>query len=144
MHSLLNPRSMQFDFTVPSMALSEGIQKVGGFSRGWHHHNSVRLGIRKENDYYALYLYAYVKGERIEKRISNVFEAVDLHVNLKFENHCVSAEVTYPNGNVFSKWHYFKSDYSLPIGYVLESYAEEDYTGKEIEFNVELRNLKVG
>ena len=143
MDFLLNPRSMQFDFTVPKMAKSEGVQKAGGFSRGWHHHNSVRLGIRKENDYYTLYLYAYVKGERIEKRISNVFESVELHVNLKFENRCVSAEVTYPNGNVFSKWHYFKSDYSLPIGYVLESYAEEDFTNKEIEFNVELKNVVI-
>ena len=140
---LINPRSMQFDFTVPSMAKSEGVQKVGGFSRGWHHHNSVRLGIRHENDYYALYLYAYVKGERIIKRISNVFYGVDLHVRLDFTPRCVFAEVTYPNGNVFSKWHYFKSDYSLPIGYVLGPYAEEDHTNKQIEFNVELRNLLI-
>lgn len=143
MRLLWNPSVMTFDFIVPEMDASEGVQKIAGFSRGWHHWNSVRLGIRKENDYYALYLYAYVKGERIIKRLGNVYENVKLNVCLKFTHRCVSADVTFPSGNLFSKWHYFKSDYSLPIGYRLYSYAESDLTGRKIEFNVELNNVVV-
>ena len=143
MRLLWNPTVMTFDFIVPEIDASDGVQKVGGFSRGWHHHNSVRLGIRKENDYYALYSYAYVKGERIIKRLGNVYENVKLQVCLKFTPRYVCADVTFPSGNLFSKWHYFKSDYSLPIGYRLYPYAESDITGREIEFNVKLNNVVI-
>lgn len=69
MKLILNPKTLTFTFEIPAMPSTNGVQKILGFSRGWHHWNSVRLGIRKENDYCVLYLYAYVRGERIVKRI---------------------------------------------------------------------------
>ena len=144
MRLLWNPTVMTFNFTVPEMQQSEGVQKVGGFSRGWHHKNSIRLGIRKESDYYALYLYAYVKGERIIKRIGNVYEEVNLEVKLQFKPRCVSVDVMFPSGNTFSKWHYFTSDYSLPIGYQLYPYAETDGKNpKRVPLNVKLNNVVI-
>lgn len=140
MRLLLNPTVMSFDFIVPEMKASEGIQKIAGFSRGHHHKNSIRLGIRKENEYCVLYLYAYINGERISKRICNVFEDVKLWATLTFGRRYVSVKVQFANGTEYEAWEYFRHRFTFPIGYELYSYAEEDASGKEIDFYVIINN----
>lgn len=133
---LLNPRQMTFDFIVPDMEPSEGVQKIAGFSRGWHHWNSVRLGIRKENDYCMLYAYVYRNGERIIERMGKVNIGDKINVILEWE-HYITVEA-----NVL--FNCFQAPFlSNPIGYQLGNYAEKDYTGKRIKFNCEIFNLKI-
>jgi len=144
MKLLYNPRIMTFDFVVPNMPATEGVQKIAGFSRGWHHWNSVRLGIRKENDYCVLYLYAYVSGKRIIKRIGKVAVGSELSVVLRFTRRFVSASFTNLINTEQSRWHYFDNMFTFPIGYQLGNYAEEDYTGARITFKCEVGNVVVG
>lgn len=143
MKILLNPKGMSFDFIVPQISPSEGVQKIAGFSRGWHHKNSIRLGIRKENDYCVLYLYAYINGERVIKRICNVYEDIKLWATLTFRRRCLSVKIKFPGGNSFESWHHFTPKFTFPIGYQLYSYAEEDGSDKKIPIECNVKNIKI-
>ena len=88
MKLLLNPKTYTGKFTVKHLKPTEGVQKVGGFSRGLHQAkkylpkwinkfaNSVRLGIRNEvtpgtnKSRYPLYLYTHINGEQLTERIT--------------------------------------------------------------------------
>ena len=143
MKLLWNPTIMSFDFVVPGMLPSEGIQKISGFSRGWHHKNSVRLGIRKENEYYVLYLYAYIRGERVSKRICDVYEDTKLHAILTFNRTCVSVKIQFANGNEYESWCYFNSMFTFPVGYRLYPYAENDNNDRPIQMDVVINNIAI-
>jgi hypothetical protein len=141
---LINPHTLSFSFEVPEMGQTEGVQKILGFSRGYHHWNSVRLGIRKENDYCVLYLYAYVRGERIIKRIGKVAVGSELMVSLRFDRRFVSASYTNLINTEQSQWHYFTPQLTMPIGYLLNSYFETDAPeNKVIPFDVEIWDVKI-
>jgi hypothetical protein len=141
---LINPHTLTFSFEVPEILASEGVQKILGFSRGYHHWNSVRLGIRKENDYCVLYLYAYVRGERIVKRMGKVAVGSELNVLLRFDRRFVSATVISLINTEQSQWHYFTPQLTVPVGVLLHPYFETDAPeNKVMPFDVEIWDVRV-
>jgi hypothetical protein len=141
---LWNPHTLTFSFEVPEMPQTTGVQKILGFSRGYHHWNSVRLGIRKENDYCVLYLYAYVRGERIVKRMGKVAVGSELKVLLRFDRRFASASYTNLINTEQSQWHYFAPQLTIPIGVLLNPYFETDSPeNKVMPFKVKIWDIKV-
>jgi hypothetical protein len=141
---LWNPHTLTFSFEVPEMPASEGVQKILGFSRGWHHWNSVRLGIRKENDYCVLYLYAYVRGERIIKRMGKVAVGSELMVSLRFTRRFASASYTNLINTEQSQWRYFTPQLTMPVSVLLSPYFETDAPeNKVMPFDVSIWDIKV-
>ena len=135
MRLLLNPTVMSFDFIVPEMKPSESIQKIAGFSRGHHHKNSIRLGIRKENDYCVLYFYAYIKGQRTIQRIGKyeIGELVKCELNWGSYIECKAND-----GYAFR----IAPRHSFPIGYQLFPYAEKDgVRGVEVPIDIDIMDL---
>ena len=141
---LWNPHTLTFKFEVPEMGQTTGVQKILGFSRGYHHWNSVRLGIRKENDYCVLYLYAYVRGERIITRIGKVAVGSELMVSLRFDKLFVSVSVINLINTEQSQWHYFAPQLTVPFGVLLHPYFETDAPeNKVMPFGVEIWDVKI-
>jgi hypothetical protein len=141
---LWKPHTLSFTFEVPEMPASEGVQKILGFSKGWHHWNSIRLGIRKENDYCVLYLYAYVRGERIVKRIGKVAGGSELKVLLRFDRRFASASYTNLINTEQSQWHYFTPQLTMPIGVLLNPYFETDSPeNKVMPFDVRISDVRL-
>jgi hypothetical protein len=136
---LINPRSLSFKFIVPNMEDSVGIQKVMGFSRGYHHSNSIRLGIKKKKDAIILYLYMYVKGEFMIKPLHKTFKVGDkLSCILEFKDNVMVANV-----DGYESWHYFERMCTLPIGYQLNPYAEKDgVENEQIELKIDIWDVK--
>lgn len=137
MKLLLTPKTLTFTFEIPAMEKTEGVQKILGFSRGWHHWNSVRLGIRKENDYCVLYLYAYVHGERIIKRLGKVIIGSVCHCIIDFGSDIfIAANDLVANTDA--------PLISNPIGYLLRPYLETDAPeNKRKPFDVKIWDIKV-
>jgi len=146
---LYNPTSLTCQIVIPDLPPCKGIQKFVGFSRGWHHWNSVRLGIRKENDYCVLYLYAYVRGERIVKRCNwRVYVGDKLTVIVRW--HKTGLIVLFGNEadcathyveHTFKDYIYIKG---LPIGYLLYPYFETDAPeNKRKPLDVRIWNVKI-
>jgi len=143
MKLLFSPHTLTFSFEVPEMPQTNGVQKILGFSRGYHHWNSVRLGIRKENDYCVLYLYAYVRGERIIKRIGKVTVGIEIKVELRFNNGYVSIDCYRYNTLIWSHTHTYVPLWTLPIGYLLNPYFETDAPeNKVMPFDVRIWDIK--
>ena len=135
MRLLFNPTKLTCDFFVPNIEKSDGVQKVIGFSRGWHHWNSIRLGIRKENDYCVLYFYAYIKGQRIIQRIGKyeIGEKVSVELNWGSYIECKAND-----GYAFR----IAPRHSLPIGYMLYPYAEKDgVEGVKVDIDIVIMDL---
>jgi hypothetical protein len=131
------PTKLTCEFIVPDIEKSDGVQKVIGFSRGWHHWNSIRLGIRKENDYCVLYFYAYIKGQRTIQRIGRyeIGELVNCELNWGSYIECKAND-----GYAFR----IAPRHSLPLGYQLYPYAEKDgVEGIEVPIDIEIMNLCV-
>jgi hypothetical protein len=137
---VINPKTMTFVFTVPNMQPSEGIQKIAGFSRGHHHVNSVRLGINHSGDSSVcrLFLYAYLNGKQISKYIGEVSIGQKCSVVLQMKPYEYYAIV-----NDMATGLSFPRRRTLPIGYTLKPYAEEDYTGVQVPFDVDVKNIVV-
>ena len=132
-----NPTKLTCEFIVPDIDKSDGVQKVCGFSRGWHHWNSIRLGIRKEDTYIVLYFYAYIKGERTIQRIGRyeIGELVKCELNWGIYIECKAND-----GYAFR----IAPRHSLPLGYQLYPYAEKDGTEDiKVPFDIEIMNLCV-
>jgi hypothetical protein len=130
-----NPTKLTCEFIVPNIDKSDGVQKVVGFSRGWHHWNSIRLGIRKENDYCVLYFYAYIKGERTIQRIGRyeIGELVKCELNWGSYIECKAND-----GYAFR----IAPKHSLPIGYMLYPYAEKDgVEGVQVDIDIVIMDL---
>jgi len=146
MKLLYKPTKLTCEFIVPDLDKSHGVQKVIGFSRGWHHYNSIRLGIRKEDTYIVLYFYAYINGKRVIQRLGRFRVIQRLG---RFE---IGEKV-----EVMLQWGYYieckaNDKYAFrvapkrcfPIGYQLFPYAEKDgVRGVEVDFDVEISNLCV-
>jgi len=137
MRLLWNPQTLSFTFEIPEMPQTDGVQKILGFSRGYHHWNSVRLGIRKENDYCVLYSYIYRNGKRIINRMGTAKVGDNLKCVLSWNNTIY----------VRAGWNFDvegKPKFSNPIGYLLMPYQEKD--GKEnkvIPFKVRIWDIQV-
>lgn len=127
MNPHLNKTTQTFHFRVTDMVATDGVQKVKGFSRGYHHANSVRLGIRKENDYYVLYLYAYDNYIRINKRMCVCYLGDVVTCTLKMDRYIISADVMINHKPAAFASHARKNPTKLcPIGYDLRPYFELD------------------
>jgi len=142
MRILWNPTQLTCNLTIGDWPAVEGIQKITGFSRGWHHWNSIRLGYnRSENtNFVRLFLYAYVKGKRNEQLITTVKVGTKVDVELSFKHHVFAAIIRGKFGQ------YSKVEYApiyFPIGYQLFPYAEIDGTEKRTPFNPDIRDLVV-
>jgi hypothetical protein len=134
---LFNPHTLTFKFEVPEMPATEGVQKILGFSRGYHHWNSVRLGIRKENDYCVLYLYAYRNGKRISKRMGRFEIGKEVMCQLSWGNGIVAV------ANV--RWESIKAPLiSNPISYLLRPYFETDAPENKVRaFDVRIWDVRL-
>ena len=142
MRLLFRPIKLTCEFIVPDIEKSDGVQKVIGFSRGWHHWNSIRLGYnRSENtNFVRLFLYAYVKGKRNEQLITTVKVGTKVDVELSFKHHVFAAIIRGKFGQ------YSKVEYApiyFPIGYQLFPYAEIDGTEIRSKFNPDIRDVVV-
>lgn len=160
MNLLFNPRGMSFDFTVGDWEPCEGVQKLGGFAVGlafhrvpyfpyWHHSNSIRLGYNRDTKTspVRLFLYAYVAGKLIDPKecvlgLFNVGSKLEAH--LYWNLSLCGIEIYKQRGYRFPTHDVYKQRFNktLPIGYKLHPYAEEDRTQKRLDFNVELTNVK--
>ena len=137
MRLLYKPTKLTCDFIVPDIEKSDGVQKVIGFSRGWHHWNSIRLGIRKEENYCVLYFYAYIKGERTIQRIGRyeIGELVNCELNWGSYIECKAND-----GYAFR----VAPKCCLPIGYQLYPYAEKDgVEGVKVDIDIVIMDLKI-
>ena len=137
MKLLYKPTRLTCEFIVPDLEKSHGVQKVIGFSRGWHHYNSIRLGIRKEDTYIVLYFYAYINGKRVIQRLGRFEIGEQVSVTLQWGYYIECKANDKYAFRVAPKR-------SFPIGYQLYSYAEKDgVRGVEIDFDVEISNLRI-
>ncbi len=137
MKLLFKPKRLTCEFIVPDIEKSDGVQKVIGFSRGWHHYNSIRLGIRKEDTYIVLYFYAYINGKRVIQRLGRfeIGEQVSVVLQWGYYIECKAND----------KYAFrVAPKHSFPIGYQLYSYAEKDgVRGVEVDIDIEINNLKI-
>jgi hypothetical protein len=117
---------MTFDFVVPDILPTEGVQKIAGFSRGHHHRNSIRLGInRSVGEPPRLWMYAYVNGQRMQKLICKAKAGTKLFCCLQLCHVLASAVVSSIEG--MDEAHYDHAKARLfPIGYRLKQYFEFD------------------
>jgi hypothetical protein len=137
MKLLWKPTKLTCDIVIPDLEKSDGVQKVIGFSRGWHHYNSIRLGIRKEDTYIVLYFYAYIKGERTIQRIGRFEIGENVSVELHWGSYI---ECKANDGYAFR----IAPRHSLPLGYLLYPYAEKDgVEGVQVPIDIEIMNLKI-
>jgi hypothetical protein len=137
MKLLYKPTNLSCEFIISDFAKSEGVQKVIGFSRGWHHWNSIRLGIRKEENYCVLYFYAYIKGQRIIQRLGrySIGELVKVRLHWGYYIECKAND-----GYAFR----VAPKCSFPIGYLLYPYAEKDgVEGIKVPIDIKIMNLKI-
>lgn len=135
MRLLWKPTKLTCDIVIPDLAKSDGVQKVIGFSRGWHHYNSIRLGIRKEDTYIVLYFYAYINGKRVIQRIGRfeIGELVKCELNWGSYIECKAND-----GYAFR----IAPRHSLPIGYQLYPYAEKDGVDSvQVPINIVIMDL---
>ena len=137
MKLLYKPTKLTCDIIVPDLAKSDGVQKVIGFSRGWHHYNSIRLGIRKEDTYIVLYFYAYIDGKRVIQRLGRfeIGEIVSVVLQWGYYIECKANE-RYAFRVAPKR--------SFQIGYQLYPYAEKDgVRGVEVDFDIVIMDLKI-
>ncbi len=142
MKLLYNPTQLTCNLPIGDWKPSKGIQKITGFSRGWHHWNSIRLGYnRSENtNFVRLFLYTYVKGKRNEQLIITVEVGTKVDVELSFKHHVFAAIIRGKFGQ------YSKVEYApiwFPIGYQLFPFAEIDGTEIRTPFNPDVRDVVV-
>jgi hypothetical protein len=141
---LWNPQTLTFKFEVPEMPATTGVQKILGFSRGYHHWNSIRLGIRKENDYCVLYLYAYVRGELFIERLGKVAIGEKIKAIISLKRNYYSVNIFSFGQLVYSLTDSFHGKLFFPIGYLLTSYFETDAPeNKVMAFDVRIWNIQV-
>jgi hypothetical protein len=137
MKLLWKPTKLTCDIVIPDIEKSDGVQKVIGFSRGWHHWNSIRLGIRKEDTYIVLYFYAYINGKRVIQRLGRFEIGENVSVELQWGSYI---ECKANDGYAFR----IAPRHSFPIGYQLYSYAEKDgVEGVQVPIEIEIMNLCV-
>jgi hypothetical protein len=143
MKPLLNPTHLACSLEIGDWKPVQGIQKIIGFSRGWHHWNSIRLGYnRSENtNFVRLFLYTYVKGKRNEQLIGTWQIGTKLDVELTFKHHVFSAIIRGEFGQ-YSKVQY--APIWFPIGYLLRPYYETDAPENKVRaFSPKIWDIRV-
>ena len=146
MRILWNPTQLTCNLTIGNWPACEGIQKITGFSRGWHHWNSIRLGYNRSDGakFVRLFMYAYVSGKQVSILIGEFNVGAKVKVNLEMTNTDYYVSVVVPGMAVRCKQIKFDNHrFTLPIGYQLFPYAEIDGTEKRTPFNPDIRDLVV-
>ena len=141
---LYNPTHLTCSLEIGDWKPVQGVQKILGFSRGWHHWNSIRLGYnRSENtDFVRLWLYTYVKGKRNEQLIGTWQVGTKLDVELTFKHHVFAATVRVDFFGKYSKVQY--APIWFPVGYLLGSYFETDAPeNKVMPFKVNISDVRI-
>jgi hypothetical protein len=144
MKLLLSPTHLTCSLEIGDWKPVQGVQKIIGFSRGWHHWNSIRLGYnRSENtNFVRLFLYTYVKGKRNEQLIGTWQVGTKLDVELTFKHHVFAATVRVDFFGQYSKVQY--APIWFPIGVLLRPYMEEDgEENKVIPFSPKISDLRI-
>jgi hypothetical protein len=59
------------------------INKLFGFSRGFHHKNSARIGWNCLNNKIYVYAYCYIQGKRVVKKIGNLDICEIYHMSIE-------------------------------------------------------------
>jgi len=144
---LINPKQLTCHLNIGDWPACQGIQKMIGFSKGFHHRNSIRLGYNRSQgeDFVRLWMYAYVNCERIEKMIGEFKIGQEISVHIYWLKSLIAIEIYKPSSNfpTHDVCHH-RLNLTLPIGYLLRPYAEID--GPEdvqTKFDVDIRNLKI-
>jgi hypothetical protein len=160
MDFLWNPTVIIFDFTIGDWSPYEGVQKVGGFGRGfkihrikdfpyWHFSNQIRLGYSRASYKHPikLWLYANVDGQPIQQEMGVYAVGTKLTARLDWCSNRLIGTLFEVNGRAIKHVHYdIETDPSkYCIGYRLYSYAETDGDSptKSTDFNVELTNVVI-
>jgi len=141
---LYNPTHLTCSLEIGDWKPVKGIQKLIGFSRGWHHWNSIRLGYnRAENtNFVRLWLYTYVKGKRNEQLIGTWQIGTKLDVEISLTHDVFSAYV-YGEFGQYSKVQY-APNISFPISYLLHPYFETDAPeNKVMPFSPKIWDVRV-
>lgn len=141
---LYKPTQLTCSVKIGDWQPVKGIQKIIGFSRGWHHWNSIRLGYnRSENtNFVRLWLYTYVKGKRKEQLIGTWDVGTVLRIELSLTHDVFSAYV-YGSFGQYSKVQYAPNIW-FPFGYLLRPYFETDAPeNKVMPFDVKIWNIRV-
>ena len=139
MKLLYNPTQLTCNLTIGDFPPCEGIQKITGFSRGWHHWNSIRLGYnRSENsDVIRLWLYTYIRGKQKSKVIGYGKAGESFNVMLTWDY--VWAEAIVGNQSALI----YNGNHACKLGYQLYPYAEIDGTEKRKPFEVDIKDVVV-
>jgi len=143
MRLLYNPTHLTCSIEIGDWKPIKGIQKLIGFSRGWHHWNSIRLGYNRaeNNNFVRLWLYTYVKGKRNEQLIGTWEIGTNLKIELSLTHDVFSAYV-YGTFGQYSKVEY--APICFPIGYLLNPYFETDSPeNKVMPFEVKIWDIKI-
>ncbi len=143
---LWNPTQLTCTITIGNWHPCTGIQKITGFSRGWHHWNSIRLGYnRSENeDTVRLWAYGYVKGEHFQHLLNEVEPKTEIEVDLRWNKYLCAAHVKEKRYSWPTYMKVIPTGFkTLPIGYQLFPYAEIDGTEIRSKFEVEIKDLKI-
>ena len=146
MRLLWNPTQLTCNLTIGDFPPCTGIQKITGFSRGWHHWNSIRLGYNRDTETspIRLFMYAYVSGKQVSILIGEFNVGAKVKVNLEMTNTDYYVSVVVPGMAVRCKQIKFdKHRFTLPIGYQLFPYAEIDGTEKRKPFEVDIKDVVV-
>jgi hypothetical protein len=89
-------------------------------------------------------LYAYVRGERIIKRMGKVAVGSELMVSLRFTRRYAMASYTNLINTEQSQWRYFAPQLTIPIGVLLRPYFETDAPeNKVMPFSPKIWDLRV-
>ena len=78
------PKENWFPYSDPD---DLDINKLAGFSFGWHHVNSVRIGWTpefKKEGWFTLYFYIYNEGIRTMKKFANIKSSEDYSITISF------------------------------------------------------------
>jgi len=148
---------MTFTTTVPDMKPCKGIQKICGFTRGlsfhrvkyfpyWHISNSIVLGCnRSENeDTVRLWAYGYIKGEHFQHLLHEAEPKDEMEVELRFNLYVCAAFVKYKQYSYPTYAKVLPTGFkTLPVGWLLNPYAEIDNTNNKTPFHCQVEDLRV-
>ena len=158
MKILWNPTQLTCNLTIGDWPACKGIQKITGFARGlsfhrvdyfpyWHISNSIVLGYNRASKTSAvkLWMYCYVNGIHIQKEMGLHEAGTKLTTELSWKYADVSI---YENGKLKEYETILGNgigipNKTLPIGYLLNSYAEIDGTEIRMQFNPDVRDVVV-
>ena len=155
---LFNPSVMTFSTTVPDMKPCNGIQKICGFTRGlsfhqvdyfpyWHISNSIVLGCnRSENeDTVRLWAYGYVDGKHFQELIGYYNVGAKLYIVETWNHQRGMASVDIYNrlGTIIGFKEVPIDNKTLPVGWLLNPYAEIDNTNNITPFHCPVEDLRV-